>query len=368
MTKIYLIRHANAEGNAYHMMQGFWDGGVTALGERQVDALTERFRDVPVDAVYSSDLYRARFTASAITRTHPLCLQTDPDLRELNIGPWETRFFANLRQEDPERMYAFLRDPENFSLPGAETFVQVAERMNRAMERIARRHAGQTAAVVSHGASIRCFLWRACGLPLQDIQGLPIMRNTAVTTLEWEDGRFRLLEMNDDAHVAALIPARAPDLRDEPLDLWRESRYYKDCYRGAWLAAHGNLDGFFADLYLHAAREHQSADAGAVLKILDGDEPVGLVDLDTRRCASEGIGWLSLIYLKPEYRNRGCGAQLLGRAVFRYRALGRKALRLNVARENAPALAFYRREGFRTVEDRPDGLLLLEKDLGGPRG
>ena len=33
---------------------------------------------------------------------------------------------------------------------------------------------------------------------------------------------------------------------------------------------------------------------------------------------------------------------------------------------HAPALAFYRREGFRVAEQRPDGLLTLEKSLGGP--
>ena len=330
MTKIYLIRHTHAEGNACHMMQGFWDGGVTELGKKQVKALEARFRDLPVDAVYASDLYRARYTAAAIAGPHGLSLVTDPELRELNIGPWETRFYANLRQEDPERMHQFRYDPEHFSLPGAETFAQVAERMQRAMERISRRHEGQTVAVVSHGASIRCFLWRACGLPLADVEGLPLMRNTAVTTLAWEDGRFRLIGMNDASHVADLSPARTPDLRHEPLDLW------------------------------------QAADPMAVLKLLDGDEPVGLVDLDTRRGASEGWGWLSLIYLKPEYRNRGLGIQLLARAMFHYRRLGRKVLRLNVAEENAPALAFYQREGFRLAETRPDGLLTLEKSLGGP--
>ena len=39
MTEIYLIRHAQAEGNRYHMMQGHWDGGVTALGRRQIDRI-----------------------------------------------------------------------------------------------------------------------------------------------------------------------------------------------------------------------------------------------------------------------------------------------------------------------------------------
>ena len=63
MTEIYLIRHTQAEGNRYRMMQGFWDGGVTDLGKKQIEALEERFRDFPMDAVYSSDLKRAVMTA-----------------------------------------------------------------------------------------------------------------------------------------------------------------------------------------------------------------------------------------------------------------------------------------------------------------
>ena len=50
MTEIYIIRHAQAEGNLYRMMQGNWDGDVTPLGLRQIDALAERFRHVKIDA------------------------------------------------------------------------------------------------------------------------------------------------------------------------------------------------------------------------------------------------------------------------------------------------------------------------------
>ena len=52
MTEIYLIRHAQAEGNLYRMMHGHWDGSVTALGLKQIDALAERFRTVHVDALW----------------------------------------------------------------------------------------------------------------------------------------------------------------------------------------------------------------------------------------------------------------------------------------------------------------------------
>ena len=96
MTEIYIIRHAQAEGNLYRMMQGNWDGDVTPLGLRQIDALAERFRHVKIDALYSSDLYRTRVTASAITRWHSVPMQLDARLREIHMGSWETEFFGNI--------------------------------------------------------------------------------------------------------------------------------------------------------------------------------------------------------------------------------------------------------------------------------
>lgn len=55
MTKIYLIRHAEAEGNLYRRIQGRWDGSITPLGLQQIDALAQRFRREHIDALYCSD-------------------------------------------------------------------------------------------------------------------------------------------------------------------------------------------------------------------------------------------------------------------------------------------------------------------------
>ena len=46
MTSIYLIRHAEAEGNLFRRAQGHWNGKITARGKKQIDALAERFKDV----------------------------------------------------------------------------------------------------------------------------------------------------------------------------------------------------------------------------------------------------------------------------------------------------------------------------------
>ena len=66
MTRIYLIRHAEAEGNLYRLAHGQYNSTVTPRGYRQLAALRKRFREILVDAVYGSDLLRTHITASAI--------------------------------------------------------------------------------------------------------------------------------------------------------------------------------------------------------------------------------------------------------------------------------------------------------------
>ena len=369
MTEIYLIRHIQAEGNLYRAMQGQWDGGVTELGLKQVDALAERFREIPVDALYASDLTRACVTASAIQKTHPLPLRTDVRLREIDLGPWETRFFGDLKHEEPESIDCFIHAPYRWRLDGAETYAEVGERAFAALEEIARENEGKTVAVVSHGVTIRCLLIRALGS--EAVGGQLIGGNTAVSHLLYDNGVFTADYLNDAAHLAALnVPVweKTPDLRGEPLDPRREAEYYSACYADAWRAAHGSLKGFSPEPYLRGAIDHHRADPGAVLKIYDGDTPAGLIDMDPLRGAQLGAGWLSLLYLAPAYRDRGCGIQLLGRVLMHYQALGRTALRLHVAEENRNALAFYRRWGFEELSHESNALgrlLLMEKKLGG---
>ncbi len=362
MTEIYLIRHTQAEGNRLRIMQGHWDGGVTALGEREIALLAERFRDVPVDAVYASDLYRARRTAGAVTRWGNKPLRIDPRLREINVGPWETRFFGNVFHDEPELANIFLREPERFRLEGAETFAEVTARAAAALRGILRAHEGGRVVIVSHGVTIRCLLSALLHTP---VSNMPLSPNTGVTHLLLEGERVTLDYLNDASHLAPLGEAvlrHAKSLRHERLDPAAEPDFYTGCYSDAWLSAHGSLEGYSAPVYLRAAEAHHRADPDSVLRLLLEDEPVGLVDIDPARGRFAGYGWLSLVYLRPEYRGQGFGIQALARAYRWCAAHGRKRLRLNVADANAAALRLYEHEGFRTLR-REGGLLLLEKSL-----
>ncbi len=368
MTEIFLIRHAQAEGNLYRIMQGHWNGGVTALGFEQIDALAERFKAVDIDAVYSSDLYRAKVTATAITKHHDLPIITDWYLRETDIGILETKFFADLVHDYPETMGGFANDPEHWHLEGSEPIYEVRERGCACLRKIADANPGRTIAVVSHGVTIRAIMSGITGISLNNKEELPAFGNTSVTKLGYDNGVFTVEYMNDTSHLAGMLPSwpRTKNIRAEYIDPSAEKAWYTHCYAEAWQTAHGTLQGFNSLLYLNSAIGHYRENDRAVMKLFADDTPVGLVDLDTARYAEKGIGWVSLLYLTEEYRGKGYGPQVLGRAIFAYRALGRRVLRLQVAESNANAIRFYRRYGFVTVSEQETSLgmlLTMEKSL-----
>lgn len=373
MTEIYVIRHVQAEGNLYRLMQGHWDGDITLLGEKQRDALSLRFRDIPVDAVYSSDLYRARFTASAVTRFHDLPVQCDRRLREINVGPWEGVPFANIIYEQAELMDTFMHDSANFRLAGAETFGDVQARVTEALQEIAEANPGRTVVITSHGVAIRCMLTKLLGVPLNDRETVPIFHNTGISHLRYENGRFTVDTIDDASHLPPELkqsPAAVTALRHVCVDPGQHRALYERCYADSWTAAHGDLRGFEPEPYFRAAREHYRRDPESVYLLYDGDSFAGLLDLDTARGEHAGYGWVSLLYLCPEYRGQGLGVQLLGRAVTKYRALGRRSLRLYAAEDNTAALAFYRAHGFAELSRTPGAigeLVLMEKQIGSHR-
>ncbi|MEG1241261.1 MAG: histidine phosphatase family protein, partial [Oscillospiraceae bacterium] len=192
MTQIYLIRHAEAEGNLYRRIHGWYDSLITENGYKQLDALEDRFRNVNIDAVYSSDLFRTMTTAGAIFHPHGLLLQTDPNLREVNMGDWEDHPWAELEQSDPARMKLF---------NNGDTYLSVQARALKAVQKIAAENPDRTVAVFSHGMAIRTVLTALHGLPIEQMKEIPHGDNTAVNLLQFENGQGSVIFENDATHL-----------------------------------------------------------------------------------------------------------------------------------------------------------------------
>ena len=381
MTSIYLIRHAEAEGNLFRRAQGHWNGKVTDRGRRQIDALAERFRGVKIDAVYSSDLDRTVATAGALLRGRELELVTTPRLREINMGVWEGEPWGNVTYRWPEQMYLFNNEPERWFVPGCESFGEVQERMTKVILELAAKHEGGTIAAVSHGMAIKIFLMGAMGV--HSGEGEPMLHgdNTAVSLLEVEDGRISVKYYNDNSHLGEGLSTFAQQrwwrdtkkddptsLRFEPLDPQNpgDAEFYTRCYADSWAVAHGSSAGFVPRVYLASARSHSAKDRDCLMKVMYGERPVGVLELDPRRGRDEGCGWISLLYLVPEFRGKGYGVQLIGCAAAYFADRGRSAVRLHVAVTNEAAIGFYRHYGFDELAVEPgvssDQLLMERKN------
>lgn len=137
MTKIYLIRHAEAEGNLYRMAHGHYNGMVTNYrGYQQIDALRQRFQDVDIDAVYASDLYRTQITSRAIWLPKALPLHLEPAFREIHMGVWENHTWHELNKAYPQEMYHFNRRVDLWHVEDGETAQDVLDRYLPALHRV----------------------------------------------------------------------------------------------------------------------------------------------------------------------------------------------------------------------------------------
>ena len=381
ITKLYIIRHAEAEGNLYRRVQGHYDSTLTDLGQKQAKALAERFNGLKIDAIYSSDLVRAQATALALAAPRSLELLLRADLREVDMGRWEDRTWASLERHEPKQLSYFSADPARWDTGSNERFSALTNRMGKAVMKIAAAHPGQTLCVVTHGNAIRALLARLHSLPSERFSEIPHCDNTAVTLLELSDYGLSLRWMNDANHLGEELSTFArqnwwrsgagadkgnvdfsPLSLDEPENRNRYLTYRQD----AWGEIHGSLAGF-TDEYVTLAEQNAAAHPLALVEpILNDGTPIGLLELDLDHGADSGAGHITLFYIAPPFRGRGFGPQLIGHAVSVYRPLGRDRLTLHVAEINKKAIGFYERFGFQKtgeIEGVRGPLWVMEKDI-----
>ena len=348
MTTIYLIRHAEAEGNLYRRIHGWYNSLITDNGYRQIAALEERFRDIHVDAVYSSDLFRTCTTARAVYVPKGLALHTDPGLRELNLGDWEDRTFGSVRHTDPQQMELFNRTDPAWSVPNAERFSQLGERVYDAVRCLAEEHPGQTIALFSHGMALRQFLGKVKNVPPEEWHSMPHGDNTAVSRLTWDGERFAIQFEMDNSH-----------LPEEISTLARQSWWRKD----KKVSADVNL-WFRPAVWPQDRALYPEAEGDRNMTVaMSGDRPVGFFLTDPERYREEKAGYIRFLSLLPEDRGRGLGIQLVGEVVSEYRRAGRDRLRLHCPADNEGARRFFQKYGFVKVGEDPEGDL-LEKCIG----
>jgi probable phosphoglycerate mutase len=197
VTTLLLARHGESDWNRAKRWQGFADRPLTDRGRRQAEELADRLDETDLDAVYSSDLQRARHTAEVVARRKGLEVRTTPDLREVDVGSWSGLTRAEAEARFPEAYARWLKGEEGWE--DGETYEQLAARVVKAMKRMAAAHDGGRVLVVAHGGTIRAIHAAAFGVDVHTYRRIQrVEPNATLSAVCIEDSRLTELCRTED--------------------------------------------------------------------------------------------------------------------------------------------------------------------------
>lgn len=224
--EIYLFRHGKTLFNTTDQVQGWSDTPLTAVGVEGAEKAGEAFKNVTFDFAYTSDLGRARSTAKIILANNnnkkPELIEME-GLREVFYGSYEgkTNFeimlplfekkgiavtpetwgdkYGDLMAVASEE-WMINEYHNNDPTHTAETYAQVLNRTQDAMDQIAREvlaQGGGKVLLVTHGEQIGMVLAHL----FPDYHNDVAIKNCSLTLIKYKDGQYTLELIGDTSYL-----------------------------------------------------------------------------------------------------------------------------------------------------------------------
>jgi probable phosphoglycerate mutase len=198
MVNLYLIRHGRQNSTLCNL-----DVELSEAGRLQAGLLRDRMQNYHIDALYSSNLIRAKQTAEIINESLGLPHVIREELREISFGlltgqteSYIEEHFTDFRAEQKKLM-------EDIPYPGGENGTSVYERAMPVIQEIV-QGGNKNIVVVTHGGTIRVLLAALFGKnqARRFLFGVSL-ENTGITQLVYNPqyDRFYLERFNDYAHL-----------------------------------------------------------------------------------------------------------------------------------------------------------------------
>jgi probable phosphoglycerate mutase len=196
---LIVVRHGETVWNVEGRYQGHLDSPLTDKGLAQSKALARRLAGLPFNALYSSDLGRARQTAEIVGEMTGHSVQLEPRLRERHLGVLQGFTKLELPSCLPREFDEYRRGDPDHVVPQGESARQRYQIVTACFEELARRHVRETIVVVAHGGTLSALLRRVLGVPLEVPRRFRVT-NTALNRFTWENGRWYLEVWGDASH------------------------------------------------------------------------------------------------------------------------------------------------------------------------
>jgi broad specificity phosphatase PhoE len=160
--RLYFVRHGESEANIQHVISNRESPfGLTPRGKEQANALAENLKGIPITAIYSSPVLRARETTEILSQALHIPYRVTEALREYDCGILEEKSDEaswKLHGEiakDWTVNHNYLRKPE-----GGEDFLDIKKRFIPFIQRFTHNHLNSQnhSLFVSHGGLLQLML------------------------------------------------------------------------------------------------------------------------------------------------------------------------------------------------------------------
>ncbi len=166
---IYLIRHGKIQAeDEQRRYIGQFDAPLSEEGVRQAQGLQKSLGRADIRTVYCSDLSRSQQTARIIVGDKAIPVIARQDLREIHLGEWEGRTFADIVKCFPHEFRARGADIGYYRIPGGESFADCGKRVMAAFQQIQEALAGNIL-IVGHAGVNRLLLCHILGMPIANL-------------------------------------------------------------------------------------------------------------------------------------------------------------------------------------------------------
>lgn len=191
-TTLYIVRHAESESNVKEIVNGLEDYPLTKNGEAQAQAIGKELNHINFDAVFSSDLMRAKRTAEIIVLEKKLAVKTTEALRERNFGKFSGKPIKELFELfDSWKTLSYSELIKQRPADDAESDEEIIARLITFLREIAVAYQGKNVLITTHGGIIYNFL---AHLGVINHKKLVIIENTALVVVESDGIDFNVLE------------------------------------------------------------------------------------------------------------------------------------------------------------------------------
>lgn len=142
--KIYFATHSETTDNARGLATGQNPGELSELGRKQSAEMGERFKNIKIDLIFTSDLQRAKDTV-AIAFGEKIPVIYDRRLREISYG--------DLNGHTTKEVYALKPKKIKEPFPNGESYEQAVERVQGFLLEIKDKYPDKIILIVDHRAT-----------------------------------------------------------------------------------------------------------------------------------------------------------------------------------------------------------------------